>query len=188
MEKEEQGARFLTREVTRRQALRAGGIAALGLVFSKPLIETIRPKPAFAMYLGEEEEVEYEETPTPDQPAIKPSADLTDLEITDANTSSVVCTFKIINTSDDPPGLITIVNITATVAVVVGNSDYTDVITYSPTNPGDIVGDSNADVDCSVVFGEQLGATSLRVTVNVTVQGVDDVYQTIESIDIADPD
>jgi len=48
MEKEEQGRRFLTREVTRRQALKAGGIVALGLAFSKPLIETIHPPSVFA--------------------------------------------------------------------------------------------------------------------------------------------
>ncbi|MCZ6777042.1 MAG: hypothetical protein O7D34_11385 [Ignavibacteria bacterium] len=36
--------------MTRRQALRAGGLTALGLVFTKPVIETIRPLPAFAQY------------------------------------------------------------------------------------------------------------------------------------------
>ena len=41
---------ILKRRITRRQAIKAGGIAAVGLVFSKPLIETIRPKPAFANY------------------------------------------------------------------------------------------------------------------------------------------
>ena len=34
--------------VSRRTALKAGGIAALGLAFSKPLIQTIYPQPAFA--------------------------------------------------------------------------------------------------------------------------------------------
>ena len=39
---------YLKRRITRRQAIKAGGIAALGLAFSKPVIETIRPKSAFA--------------------------------------------------------------------------------------------------------------------------------------------
>lgn len=38
------------RKVTRRQVLKAGGIAALGLTFSKPIIDTIRPTPVFAQY------------------------------------------------------------------------------------------------------------------------------------------
>ncbi len=42
--------KYLNRAVTRRQAIKAGGIAAVGLAFSKPLIETILPKPAFANY------------------------------------------------------------------------------------------------------------------------------------------
>ena len=43
----------LRQPITRRQAIRVGGLAALGLVFSKPLIETIRPKPAFAQYVSQ---------------------------------------------------------------------------------------------------------------------------------------
>lgn len=35
--------KYLERSVTRRAALKAGGLAALGLAFSRPLIETIRP-------------------------------------------------------------------------------------------------------------------------------------------------
>jgi hypothetical protein len=42
---------ILSRAITRRQAIKAGGIAAVGLAFSKPLIETIYPKPAFANYV-----------------------------------------------------------------------------------------------------------------------------------------
>ena len=42
---------FLGRAVTRRQAIKAGGIAVVGLAFSKPLIETLMPKPAFANYV-----------------------------------------------------------------------------------------------------------------------------------------
>jgi hypothetical protein len=38
----------LQRQLTRRQAIKAGGIAALGLVFSKPVINTLRPAPVFA--------------------------------------------------------------------------------------------------------------------------------------------
>ena len=42
--------KYLKKRITRRQAIKVGGIAAIGLVFSKPVIETIRPKPAFAQY------------------------------------------------------------------------------------------------------------------------------------------
>ncbi|MCI0822716.1 MAG: hypothetical protein J4N34_04725, partial [Chloroflexi bacterium] len=34
--------------ITRRQALRAGGVAALGLAFVKPLVQTIAPPPVHA--------------------------------------------------------------------------------------------------------------------------------------------
>jgi len=50
MDKHGRAAEYLKRQLTRRQALRAGGLTALGLVFSKPIIETIRPLPAFAQY------------------------------------------------------------------------------------------------------------------------------------------
>jgi len=43
---------FLKGRITRRQAIKVGGLAAAGLVFSKPLIETIRPESAFARYEG----------------------------------------------------------------------------------------------------------------------------------------
>lgn len=43
----------LNRHITRREAIKASGIAALGLAFSKPIIETIYPKPAFANYPGD---------------------------------------------------------------------------------------------------------------------------------------
>ena len=36
------------RRISRRDAIKAGGIAAVGLAFSKPVIETIYPKAAFA--------------------------------------------------------------------------------------------------------------------------------------------
>ena len=48
---QERAIKYLNRAVTRRQAIKAGGIAAVGLAFSKPLIETIMPKPAFAQYV-----------------------------------------------------------------------------------------------------------------------------------------
>ena len=35
-------------EITRREALKIGGLGAVGLAFTKPLIDTIYPKPAFA--------------------------------------------------------------------------------------------------------------------------------------------
>ena len=48
MENQEARGRLLGQRVTRREAIKAGGIAALGLAFSKPIIETIYPKPIFA--------------------------------------------------------------------------------------------------------------------------------------------
>ena len=38
--------------ITRRQAIKAGGIGALGLTYSEPLIQTLYPKPDFANYVG----------------------------------------------------------------------------------------------------------------------------------------
>ena len=35
-------------KLTRRQVIKAGGVAALGLVFSKPIVQTLRPKPVSA--------------------------------------------------------------------------------------------------------------------------------------------
>ena len=55
---QEKTIKYLNRAITRRQAIRAGGIAVVGLAFSKPLIETILPKPAFANYIAQS-------TPTP---------------------------------------------------------------------------------------------------------------------------
>lgn len=49
-EKGSNGDRFLKRNLSRREAIRLGGIAVLGLAFTKPAIETIYPKPAFANY------------------------------------------------------------------------------------------------------------------------------------------
>ena len=49
---QERTIKYLNRAVTRRQAIKAGGIAAVGLAFSKPLIETLYPKPAFANYVA----------------------------------------------------------------------------------------------------------------------------------------
>ena len=43
---------FLKRRISRRQAIKVGGLAALGMAFSKPLLQTIRPKPAFANYVA----------------------------------------------------------------------------------------------------------------------------------------
>ena len=48
MEAEQQREPMLERRITRRAAIKAGGIAAVGLAFSKPVIETINPRPAFA--------------------------------------------------------------------------------------------------------------------------------------------
>jgi hypothetical protein len=39
---------LLGKQLSRRDAIKAGGIAVLGLTFTKPVIETIYPKPAFA--------------------------------------------------------------------------------------------------------------------------------------------
>ncbi|MFQ6029605.1 MAG: hypothetical protein ACE5Q6_19180 [Dehalococcoidia bacterium] len=39
---------LLERRVSRRDAIKTGGLAALGLAFSKPAIETIYPRPTFA--------------------------------------------------------------------------------------------------------------------------------------------
>lgn len=50
MEQKENLESYLRKNITRRQALKAGGIAALGLAFSKPIIDTIRPTPIFANY------------------------------------------------------------------------------------------------------------------------------------------
>lgn len=41
---------YMAKRVTRRNAIKAGGIAAVGLAFSRPLIETIAPKPAYATF------------------------------------------------------------------------------------------------------------------------------------------
>ena len=38
----------LNQHITRRQAIKAGGIAAIGLAFSAPLIRTLQPRSAFA--------------------------------------------------------------------------------------------------------------------------------------------
>jgi hypothetical protein len=38
----------LGKPISRRSAIKAGGIAALGLAFSKPIIQTVYPQPAFA--------------------------------------------------------------------------------------------------------------------------------------------
>lgn len=43
---------YLTSKISRRQAIKVGGLAALGLAFSKPIISTIAPTPAFANYVG----------------------------------------------------------------------------------------------------------------------------------------
>ena len=48
MEAEPHGVDILGQRITRRSAIKSGGIAAMGLAFSKPVIETINPRPAFA--------------------------------------------------------------------------------------------------------------------------------------------
>ena len=47
MESEQQREHMLERLITRRSAIKAGGIAAVGLAFSKPIIHTIHPGPTF---------------------------------------------------------------------------------------------------------------------------------------------
>ena len=42
---EDQSKKLLDRRINRRDAIKAGGVAALGLAFAKPVIETIYPKP-----------------------------------------------------------------------------------------------------------------------------------------------
>ena len=42
--------RILDREFTRRDAVKAGGLAGLGLAFAAPLIRSVTPLPAFADY------------------------------------------------------------------------------------------------------------------------------------------
>ncbi|MCI0787438.1 MAG: hypothetical protein J4O09_14115 [Chloroflexi bacterium] len=60
MDKEELEAQILKRRITRRQAVKAGGIAALGLAFSKPIISSLHPPSALAQVLTP--------GPTPPQP------------------------------------------------------------------------------------------------------------------------
>ncbi|MCH8282461.1 MAG: hypothetical protein IIC96_17500 [Chloroflexi bacterium] len=60
MDKEELEAQILKRRITRRQAVKAGGIAALGLAFSKPIISSLLPPSALAQVITP--------GPTPTQP------------------------------------------------------------------------------------------------------------------------
>ena len=48
MEPENQQVNILGRRISRRSTIKAGGIAALGLAFGKPVIQTLHPRPAFA--------------------------------------------------------------------------------------------------------------------------------------------
>lgn len=48
-----QSDNYLSRYITRRQAIKASGLAAIGFVFSKPLIDTLRPTPIFAQQYDE---------------------------------------------------------------------------------------------------------------------------------------
>ena len=43
--------KVFNRSITRRQAIKVGGIAVVGLAFAKPAIDTFFPKPAFANYV-----------------------------------------------------------------------------------------------------------------------------------------
>lgn len=43
-------SKYLKRQITRRQVVKLGGVAALGLVFHKPLISSLTPTPVFANY------------------------------------------------------------------------------------------------------------------------------------------
>lgn len=51
VEKEPEVMKIFDRSITRRQAIKAGGIAVVGLAFAKPAIDTFLPKPAFAQYV-----------------------------------------------------------------------------------------------------------------------------------------
>lgn len=78
----------LEKAMSRRQAIKVGGMASLGLVFTTPLINTIYPKPAFANYSLPDSDAPFENdipedlggpppptqpsqahTPTPTQPS-----------------------------------------------------------------------------------------------------------------------
>ncbi len=48
MENDGKPETIFTRRISRREAVKAGGIAALGLAFSDPVIRTIRARPLFA--------------------------------------------------------------------------------------------------------------------------------------------
>ena len=64
---EEQAGTVLSRTVTRRDAVKAAGIAAVaGLAFSSPLIRTIRPTSAFAGYAVGKPSIEFAD-PIPGQ-------------------------------------------------------------------------------------------------------------------------
>ena len=66
MAEKELQPRDLSQPITRRQTLKLGGIAAVGLAFTKPLIDTIYPKLAFANYvvLGPTLDLDASETST----------------------------------------------------------------------------------------------------------------------------
>ena len=82
MEKEEPEVRILTRRITRRQAVKAGGIAALGLAFSKPIISSLQPPPAFAQVLSPGP------TPTQSCTAVITSVDIKGATAADSPTTS----------------------------------------------------------------------------------------------------
>ena len=116
------------------------------------------------------------------------SFSLEDPVITSATTNSVNCTFDIKNETDDPGAPIAVASISATVAAAVKDSDYTVVANYNPPNPGVIAADATVNVNCDRAFTNQPNATSLRVTVTVTVTGADDVLSASGDIELADPD
>ena len=52
MDSQEKAIELLGRKVTRRDALKVGGVAGLGLAFSRPLVTALKPKQAFGQTYG----------------------------------------------------------------------------------------------------------------------------------------
>ena len=88
MDEKDRIREYLRRRITRRQAVKAGALATLGLVFSRPLIDTIIPTPLFA---------QYEEPPPPGPAGCTPGKWKNDLDFwpatVDPDTATVGGTF-----------------------------------------------------------------------------------------------
>ena len=65
MDQQQLDLNILKRDITRRRALQAGGVAGLGLAFGAPLVRNIRPAPAFAQQYG------GQDPDPPQQPTLK---------------------------------------------------------------------------------------------------------------------